>query len=63
MAHPRYQGTKNPRPNRLEVVEEDAVAEALEAEEAGKAEEENVSAQIILMNTALTQMMNIWPTL
>jgi hypothetical protein len=44
-------------------VEEDAVAEALEAEEAGKAEEENVSAQIILMNTALTQMMNIWPTL
>jgi hypothetical protein len=62
MAHPRYQGTKNPRPNRLEVVEEDAVAEALEAEEAGKAEE-NVSAQITLMNTALIQMMNIWPTL
>jgi hypothetical protein len=62
MAHQRYQGMKNPRPNRLGVVEEDAVAEALEAEEAGKAEE-NVSAQIILMNTALTQMMNIWPTL
>ena len=53
---------KNPRPKRLGAVEEDAVAEALEAEEAGKAEE-NVSAQIILMNTALIQMMNIWPTL
>jgi hypothetical protein len=62
MAHPRYQGMKNPRPKLLGVVDEDAVAEALEAEEAGKAEE-NVSAQIILMNTALTQMMNIWPTL